>query len=75
MPILRNPLKTLAAAVLAVSSSLVWAHPGHRHLDGAPGDMHLHALLPESLLGVLILVALVVAGILGIAHWIRRSRR
>lgn len=75
MPILRNPLKTLAAAVLAVSSSLVWAHPGHRHLDGAPGDMHLHALLPESLLGVLILVAFVVAGLAAAVHWIRRTRR
>lgn len=71
----RTPLKLLASAVLTAVSFSVWAHPGHRQLDGAPGDMHLHDLLPDSLLGVVILAALAVAGILGAVRWVRRSRK
>lgn len=65
----------LTATVAALFAPLAWAHPGHRHLDGAPGDMHLHDLLPDSLWGGLALITIIVVAVMGVVHWVRRSRR
>ena len=67
--------KTLAASVVALNAPLAWAHAGHRHLDGAPGDMHLHDLLPDSLLGGLALITIIAVAVVVTVHWVRRSRR
>jgi len=76
MPTLNTLLpKTLTASLAALSAPLAWAHPGHRHLDGAPGDMHLHDLLPDSLWGGLVLITIIAVAVVGAVQWVRRSRR
>jgi len=63
--------RMLLGCFFALLTSTALAHPGHTHLDGAPGDMHLHALLPQSPWSVLLLVVLAVAGVL----WLRARRQ
>lgn len=63
------------SAILGTLSAHALAHPGHQHLDGAPGDMHLHALLPQSPWGLLVLMAVAAIGVLLVRAFLRRSRR
>jgi hypothetical protein len=69
---LPNALLTL---LLTATAPALQAHPGHQHLEGAPGDMHLHAFL-ESPQGLLLLGVVVIAALgWGLSRLIRRRDR
>jgi hypothetical protein len=52
----------LTVLLMAMAPALQ-AHPGHQHLEGAPGDMHLHGLLETP--AWLVLLALVAVAVIG----------
>ena len=67
--------RMLLGSLTALLTSTALAHPGHTHLDGAPGDMHLHALLSESPWGLLLLAVLAGAGVLWVRARVQGARR
>ena len=65
----------LLSVLLTATAPALQAHPGHRHLEGAPGDMHLHAFL-ESPHGLLLLGVVVIAALgWGVYRFMRRRDR
>ena len=68
--VLPNALLTL---LLTATSPALQAHPGHQHLEGAPGDMHLHRLLESPQWLLLLLGGVVIAALgWGVHRFIRR---
>ena len=63
------------AVLLAAMTPALQAHPGHLHLDGAPGDMHLHAFLETP--SVLLLLAVAAVALIGwsVRRLVRRRDR
>ena len=68
--------KPILGLLLTSIASALHAHPGHLHLEGAPGDMHLHEFLFDApaLLGGLALLVLVLVCWGGIRTMRRRER-
>ena len=63
------------AVLLTATAPALRAHPGHQHLEGAPGDMHLHAFLETPSVLLLLAVAAVALIGWGVRRLVRRRDR